>query len=68
MQCACAILSSVACPALQYFLHYFIKSTIFVQWESSSSMQTDGRADTTKLRVAFLNFANASKNELFFKH
>jgi hypothetical protein len=29
MQCACAMLSSVACPALQYFLHYFTDSTIF---------------------------------------
>jgi len=29
MQCACAILSSVDCPALQYFLHILIKGMIF---------------------------------------
>ena len=29
MQCACAILSSVACPALQYFSHYLINGMIF---------------------------------------
>jgi len=29
MQCACAILSFVACPALQYFPHYLINGTIF---------------------------------------
>ena len=36
-----------------------------VQWESSCSMLTDGRTngqtDMTKLKVAFRNFANASK-------
>jgi hypothetical protein len=29
MRCACAILSSVACAALQYFPHYLINGTIF---------------------------------------
>jgi hypothetical protein len=29
MQCACAILPSVACPAVQYFLHYMINGPIF---------------------------------------
>jgi hypothetical protein len=33
-----------------------------VQWETSCSMRTDGRTDMTKLRVAFPNFAKASKN------
>ena len=28
MQCACAILLSVACPALFFFPHYFMKGTI----------------------------------------
>ena len=28
MQCDCAILSSVACPALQYFPHHLINGTI----------------------------------------
>jgi hypothetical protein len=28
MQCACAILSSVACPVLQYFPHYLINGKI----------------------------------------
>ena len=29
MQCACVILSSAACPALQYFSHYLLIGTIF---------------------------------------
>jgi len=29
MQCACAILSTVACLAVLYFTHYVINSTIF---------------------------------------
>ena len=29
MQYACNLLSSVACPALQYFTHYLINDTIF---------------------------------------
>jgi len=29
MQCACAILSSVACQALSIFPHYLIHDTIF---------------------------------------
>ena len=30
MQCACAILSSLPCPTLQYFFsHYLIKGVIF---------------------------------------
>ena len=29
MQCACAILSSVPCPVLQYFPHYLLNGTIF---------------------------------------
>ena len=31
------------------------------QWEPSYSMRTDGQKDTTKLIVAFRNFANAPK-------
>jgi len=29
MHCPCAIFSSVACPAVKYFLHYLIHGTIF---------------------------------------
>jgi len=29
MPCACAILSSVTCPALQYFTHYLINDIVF---------------------------------------
>jgi hypothetical protein len=29
MQCACAILSTVACLAIQYFFHIVINGTIF---------------------------------------
>jgi hypothetical protein len=35
-----------------------------VQWKPSYSMRKDGRADMTKLMVAFRNFANASENFL----
>ena len=35
-----------------------------VQWEPSCPTRTDGRADMTKLIVAFRNFANAPKNIL----
>jgi hypothetical protein len=33
-----------------------------LQWEPSCSMRTDRQLDTTKLIVAFRNFANAPKN------
>jgi hypothetical protein len=36
-----------------------------VQWEPSSSMRTNGRADMTKPIVAFRNFANAPKIYIF---
>jgi hypothetical protein len=42
-----------------------------VQWEPSCSMRIDGRTekqrDTTKLIIAFRNFANASKNDPKFQ-
>ena len=37
-----------------------------VQWQPNCSMRTDGRTDTTKLTVAFRNFANTSKNRLIY--
>ena len=37
----------------------------FVQWEPSFSVWTDGQTDTTKLIVAFRNFANAPKYGYF---
>jgi len=33
----------------------------FFQWETSSSVQTDGRTDITKLIVAFPNFVKVLK-------
>jgi hypothetical protein len=36
-------------------------SWISIQWEPSRSMQTDRQTDTTKLIVAFRNFAKAPK-------
>jgi hypothetical protein len=46
---------------LQKILKYHI-SWKSVQWEQCCSMPTDGRADMTKLIVAFRNFANAPKS------
>ena len=31
MQCACATLSSVACPALKYFFHIFSQTARFLE-------------------------------------
>ena len=39
-----------------------------VQWAPSSFMQTDGRADMRKARVAFCNFAKAPKKNLVNPH
>ena len=39
MQCACAMLSSVACPALRNFQHYFKNGTIFI-WGGGGILNT----------------------------
>ena len=53
---------------VEFFFTDFLKmlnhiiSRKSVQWEPRCSMQTDEQTDTTKLTVAFRNFANAPKN------
>jgi hypothetical protein len=37
-----------------------------IDWELSYFTRTDGRTDTTKLTLAFRNFANAPKNREFY--
>jgi hypothetical protein len=57
-----------SCPILtklEFFRQIFEKTRKYqiswksVQWEPSCSMQTDGRTDMTKLKVAFHKFAKA---------
>jgi len=40
----------------------------FVQWLPSCFMRTDGQIDTTKLTVAFSNFAKAPKKNVSITH
>ena len=66
MWCArylCRILSKLQLSR-QFFRKILNHKTSWksVQRKSNSSMQTDGRTDTTKLIVAFRNFANAPNN------
>jgi hypothetical protein len=64
------ILSSVACPFLQYFAtlyhkrHYFRKKRIRRMGADLFNVdrQSDRRTDMMKLTVAFRNFANAANN------
>ena len=63
MQCACAILSSVDCPAVHFF-------TLFYNWYDfqekaievgAELFHADRRTGMTKSVVAFHNIANAPK-------
>jgi len=44
---------------------YFVKYDVFIQWESSCSMWTDGHTDMTKVIVTISNFAYKPKNWYF---
>jgi len=39
-----------------------------IQWEPSCSMRKDGRADMTKLTVAFRNFVKSAKKYAIIPH
>ena len=56
MQCACAILSSLACPALRYFPTLSHKRCDFIRKRELLNI-----TDASKLTVAFRKFPNAPK-------